>query len=104
MTKEAYLEMCADLGTEPLESEMPVEFEDLYQEVQETIPVYNSLQDNWDSMAGVYLGKSKAGLIDTMVLMGVSDLDEQKLVFKILKIIDYHRSNLIASKKPKSTP
>ena len=31
MTKEQYIEMCQQLDTEPLESEMPLEFEDFYQ-------------------------------------------------------------------------
>ena len=35
MTKEQYFEMCEMMGSEPVEDEIPVEFDDLYSEVGE---------------------------------------------------------------------
>ena len=39
MTREQYLEMCEMLGNEPVESEIPIEFEDLALEVQDALRI-----------------------------------------------------------------
>lgn len=57
MTRDKYFDICEMLGSTPKPEEIPVEFADLYDEIQEGIIVYNMLQDNWDTMSGVYLGK-----------------------------------------------
>jgi hypothetical protein len=97
MTRHQYFEMCEMLQTEPLESEIPVEFEDLNEDVQYTISIYNMLQDNWDTMNGIYLGKSMAGISDIFNLMEVED---PKSCFFIIGIIDRVRSEIINAKKP----
>jgi hypothetical protein len=103
MTKDAYFEMCEALGNEPIEEEIPVEFEDLILEVQNTFPIYNSLQDNWDSMSGTYLGKNMAGLLDIFTIIGL-DKEEQHTTFKLIGVLDHYRSELIASKKATKPP
>ncbi len=45
MTKDRYFEMCEALGSKPIESQIPVEFEDLVHELQEILVIYNNLQD-----------------------------------------------------------
>lgn len=85
------------LGSEPIQDEIPVEFEDLGDDVQETIHVYNMLQDNFDSMNGVYLGKSMAGINDILNIMGIED---QKSCFFIIRIVDDVRSSIINKKTP----
>lgn len=57
MTKEQYLMMCEQLGSEPIESEIPADFNDFPYEVQEAINIFTILPDNWDGMSGTYLGK-----------------------------------------------
>lgn len=97
MTREQYFEMCNMVGNEPKEDEIPVEFEDLNEDVQYTITVYNMLQDNYDTMNGIYLGKSMAGISDIFNMMGVED---PKSCFFIIGVIDRVRSEIINTKKP----
>jgi hypothetical protein len=97
MTKESYLEMCELLGTEPVESEIPIEFEDLYDEVQEAITVYNMLQDNWDTMNGLYLGKILNGIVD---IFSIAEIEDRQTCYKIIQLLDSSRSKVINEKKP----
>ena len=97
MTRDSYFEMCVLLGTEPKEEEIPVEYDELYDEVQEALIVYNMLQDNWDGMNGVYLGKVLAGIND---LLDIAEVQEKQLCFSIIQVVDNIRSKLISDKKP----
>lgn len=101
MTKNSYFEMCEQLGTEPLESEIPVEFDDLVTEVQECLTIYNSLQDVWDYMGGNYIGKN-FGYIDTVLELYQVPQDSQRFYFEVLQQIDRIRSKQIEQSKPKN--
>ena len=68
MTKDRYFEMCEALGSEPEESEIPIDMEDFPEEVQQAFQIYYLLKDNWDTMGGNYLGK------DTSTLFNFFDL------------------------------
>lgn len=89
--------MCEMLGSEPIESEIPIEFGDLPDEVQEAIYVYNMLQDNWDTMNGGYLGKNFAGVSD---IFDIAQVDDKITTFRIIQILDHIRAKIINSKKP----
>ena len=97
MTKDSYFEMCEMISSEPKDSEIPVEFEDLYDEVQEALTVYNMLQDNWDTMNGVYMGKVLAGIDD---LLSIAQVEDRQTCFTIIQVVDRVRSKLISDKKP----
>lgn len=56
MSKEDYLEMCRQLGSTPIEEEIPVSLDDLTVQAQEVIEIFNYLPDQWGAMGG-YLGK-----------------------------------------------
>lgn len=99
MSRDSYFEMCEMLGSEPIESEIPVEMEDLPDEVQEAFNVYSMLQDVWDTMSGIYMGKNFVGLSDIMNIMQV---DDHRACFMILGIIDRQRSIILNNKKPTS--
>lgn len=101
MTKEAYFEMCEALGSEPLEEEIPVEYDDLLVDVQEALSMYHKLRDEWDGMNGVYIGKSYAGILDIFELQGVP-VEDRKTLYDLIGIIDTHRSKAIADAKPKT--
>lgn len=94
--------MCAALGSEPLQEEIPVEFEDLYVDVQEALSIYYKLQDNWDSMGGNYLGKNYSGIKDIFDVLEVP-VEDRKTMFDLIGIIDSHRSKAIADAKPKTS-
>lgn len=96
MTKAAYYEMCEALGSEPIDSEVPVEFDDLYLDVQEAFSIYSKLRDEFDSVNGHYLGKNYAGILDIFTILGVPE-EDRKTVFDLIGIIDIHRSKAMAT-------
>ena len=96
MTKDQYFEMCEMMNSEPIEEEIPIEYEDLHDEVQEAILVYNMLQDNWDSMNGIYMGKQIGGIKDIFDIMGVLD---PKSCYSIISMLDRNRSEILNRKK-----
>lgn len=98
MTKEAYFEMCEALGSEPIESEIPVDFADLPDEVQYAFGFYSRLRDEWDGFNGVYLGKNYSGILDVFYLYDVP-VENRRSLFELISIIDMHRSNAIAETK-----
>lgn len=103
MTKDVYFEMCEALGNEPLESEIPVDFEDFPLEVQQAFNAYKMLRDEWDTMSGSYLGKSLIGIKDILEATEI-DVSEHKLVIMLIRIIDNVRSEEINNKKKMQEP
>ena len=101
MTKDRYYEMCEALGTEPDESEMPVEYDDLPLEVQESVRIYNNMQDSWDYMNGNYIGKSYVGFKDLLDIFEV-ELVDRRQIYELVATIDRIRSKAIRDAKPKS--
>jgi len=101
MTKDSYFEMCEMLGTEPLDSEIPVEYDDFPVEVQEAIRIYNNLQDNWDYMGGNYIGKNLNGFKDILTIFEV-DPQDYRSVYELIMRIDRIRSKSIQDSKPKT--
>lgn len=101
MTKEVYFEMCEALGTEPLDSEIPVDYDDLCIDVQEALGIYYKLRDEWDTMNGNYMGKNYSGILDIFTILEVP-VEDHKTMFNLIAIIDMHRSQAIAAAKPKT--
>jgi hypothetical protein len=101
VTKDQYYEMCEALGNEPLESELPVEYDDLPLEVQAAIRIYNSMQDNWDYMNGNYIGKSYVGFKDILDIFEVG-VEDRRAVYDLVASIDRIRSKAIRDAKPKT--
>jgi hypothetical protein len=98
-----YFEMCEALGTEPTESEIPVEFDDFPLEVQQAFNAYKMLRDEWDTMNGVYLGKSLIGVKDVLEATEV-EISEHKFIIMLIRIIDSVRSDEINNKKRTQEP
>lgn len=99
MTKEAYYEMCEALGSEPDEDEIPVEMEDFPPEVQEAISIYYKLRDEWDTMNGIYIGKSFAGFADILDILEVAQSD-RKYLLEWISIMDATRAKVYRDSKP----
>jgi hypothetical protein len=95
MTKNQYLDMCEMLGSEPIENEMPVEFEDFPLEVQQAFSVYRMLKDEWEGFNGLYLGKSFIGLTEVLQYMEI-DHSDRKLIVQLIKVIDTIRGDQLA--------
>lgn len=100
MSKEAYFDMCAALNSEPVDSEIPIDYEDLHTDVQEALVIYSKLKDEWDTMNGSYMGKSYAGILDIFIILDVP-IEDRKTMFDLIGIIDKHRAKSIEDSKPK---
>lgn len=103
MTKEAYFEMCEQLGTEPLEEEIPIEIDDFPELVQESLIIYGLLADRWDSMAGQYLGKDFSIVFDLFNIYQVES-SERLLCLSFIQHTDNVRSKIINDKIKAKTP
>lgn len=103
MTKDQYFEMCETLGTEPLESEIPVEPDDFPVEVQQAFSVYRMLRDEWDSMNGLYLGKSLIGITEILSASEI-DSEDSKFIVLLVRLIDQVRAQEINTKKANTKP
>jgi hypothetical protein len=101
MTKDAYFELCDALGNEPIESEIPVEYDDFHIDVQEALAIYSKLKDEWDTMNGNYLGKSFSGILDIFTILEVP-VEDHKTMFNLINVIDMHRQKAIMDAKPKT--
>jgi hypothetical protein len=103
MSKDQYFEMCEAMGNEPLESEIPVDFEDFPLEVQQAFNAYRMLRDEWDTMNGNYLGKSLIGVKDVLEATEIEPSD-QKFIIMLIRMIDAVRSDEINNKKKMEKP
>ena len=103
MSKDRYFEMCEALGNDPVESEIPIEFDDFPLEVQQAFNAYRMLRDEWDTMSGSYLGKSLIGIKDVLEATEI-DPSEQKFIIMLIRIIDNVRSEEINNKKKTQEP
>lgn len=102
VSKETYFEICEQLGTEPIEEEIPVELEDFPDEIQQAVNIYFRLRDEWEGFSGTYMGKNFAGLGDVFDIYQV-DTDSRQNILDWIFIIDRVRSKCIADSKPKET-
>lgn len=103
MTKETYFELCEVMGSEPLDEDIPVEFDDFPIEVQQAFSVYRMLRDEWDTMSGMYLGKTLIGIKDILESVEI-DASDQKFIVALVRMIDTVRSNEVNSKKMSEKP
>lgn len=103
MTKEMYFEMCDQLGTNPIEEEIPVELNDFPELVQTCFIMYNYLTDNWDSMGGNYLGKDYSIVFNLFDVYNV-DITDRLLSLEFLQRMDSIRSNIVSEKIKQRTP
>jgi hypothetical protein len=103
MTKDQYFEMCEMMGSQPVESEIPVEFDDFPLEVQQAFNAYRMLRDEWDTMNGTYLGKSLIGVKDVLEATEIEP-SEQKFIVMLIRMIDGVRSDEINNKKKTEKP
>jgi hypothetical protein len=103
MTKDQYFEMCEMMGSAPVESEIPIEFDDFPFEVQQAFNAYRMLRDEWDTMNGNYLGKSLIGVKDVLEATEIEQSD-QKFIIMLIRMIDNVRLDEINNKKKMEKP
>lgn len=97
MTKEQYFEMCEMMGSDPVQSEIPVELDDLPTEVQTTMQIYGLLPDIWDTMVGRYVGKKMTNIKDIFDMWEV-DIADRRIMYTLLLTLDNLRMQDLNSK------
>lgn len=100
MTKANYFDMCEQLGEEPVEANIPVEFDDFIWEVQQAFQIYNLLKDDWDGFNGIYLGKNLVGITEILDISMISTEDRYTIVL-LIKMIDRIRAQELNNKQEK---
>ena len=80
MTKEAYLEMCEALGSEPVPSNVVIQFlPRMFGLNLQAVECYGMLSENWSAM-GTYLGKNLADLLFIMEINKVEDYAKEYVI------------------------
>jgi len=97
MTKEQYFEMCEALNSEPVDSDIPVEYSDFPVEIQQVFNIYFLMSDIWDGMNGTYQGKNTSIVFE---LLAVYDIpQEDRLIYlTFIRAMDNIRKRLINEK------
>lgn len=84
MTRDKYFNMMEQLGKEPIEEEIPVAFEDLEEEAQVALNIFNSLGNRVYPEIG-YVGKDYTNLL---VLIEIYQVEDKELLLEILTWLD----------------
>ena len=98
MTKEAYLEMCEQMGSEPVESEIPIEVSDFPETVQLCLTIYSRLPDTWDVGVGKYNGKDYSLIFKFFELYDIDTKDLQIFMLDIMQSADHIRMEISAER------
>jgi len=99
MSRDAYLEMCEMMGSEPDPDEIPVEFEDLPDVVQQALEIYGFLPDRWEGMSATFLGKDYSIAFDLFKTYEIDNYVEQRLLLRVMSVVDGIRSRIIQGKQ-----
>lgn len=84
ITLDRYLEICEQLGQEPVEEDMPVDWEDLPISVQYAIHIYNKLGNRIQAEIG-FIGKDYTNL---PILLQIYDIDSVELTMDVLSWLE----------------
>jgi len=98
MTKDSYFEMCEMMGSEPVEADIPVEFDDLPVFVQETFNIYSYLSDRWEGMSATFMGKDYNIVFNLFEIFSIDSADKH-LMLKIMSSLDRIRGSIIRKKQ-----
>ena len=74
MNRERYLDMMEQLGKEPVEEEIPPDFEDLPEIIVQAVSTFNSLGDRVYPEIG-YIGKDYVNLPFFLDMYGIEDTE-----------------------------
>ena len=91
MTQDRYYEMMEQLGKKPKEDEIPPDFKDFPEDVQNAINIYGALGDRIASEIG-FLGKDYSNLD---FILDTYHIENKELLMEILSWLD--RRNIKAS-------
>jgi len=84
MTRDRYLTMCEQLGTEPNEEDMPPDWEDMPEIIQKALQVYNSLGDRIVPDIG-FIGKDYTNL---QLYIDIYEIEDKEFFLDIISWLD----------------
>jgi hypothetical protein len=84
MTRDRYLDMCEQLGTEPKEEEIPPDWEDFPEIVHQAVSAFNTLGDRVYPEIG-YVGKDYTNL---PILIDIFEIEDKEFFLEILSWLD----------------
>lgn len=79
--------MCEELGSDPVEEEIPLDRNDLSIDTQEVLQIYDFLPSRWEGMSATYLGKDLSRLNNIFLLLD-TDIVIKKFAIFLVPIID----------------
>jgi hypothetical protein len=82
---DKYLRICEELGQEPDPDKMPLEISDFPLDVQVAFFIFGFLEDVWEGMSGIYLGKNWRNI---EYLFNLYKVEEPKTVLYIMKLYE----------------
>ena len=89
MTRDAYLDMCEQLGTNADDGILPIEYHELSNHTQDALSIFEYLQDNWDNMNGTYLGKDLSNIAFILELLHIEKSNWLIIYILLIRIINY---------------
>lgn len=89
MSVEQYVAMCEQMGWEPKEEEIPIEFGSLPEECQQAVTIFNLLPDLVEGMSGSWLGKDYSCL---EIFMNIYEVENRQEVLNYILVNhrEYH--------------
>lgn len=103
MTKQQYFDMLEAIGAEPIDEEIPIEFEDFLEDTQTIISIYNLLPSKWDGFSGSYMGKDYINLELLFNSFHINGEDIKLIAFTILAKLDDVNISRMNKKQEKVT-
>lgn len=95
--------MCEAMGNAPIDSEIPVELDELLFETQQAIRLYQYLPDVWSNgMQPFYVGKDYTNLKFFMEVMDV-DTEAYLYIIETLRDLDIKNATSINGKMKRNT-
>lgn len=96
VTEDTYFEMCEAMGTEPVESEIPVTLNSMPEDIQLAFSLYYKLPDRWDGMSGTYLGKDLSCFTS---IASILEIEDMKTHLNLILLIDGVRVEILAERQ-----
>lgn len=94
-----YFELCEAMGQEPVPEDTPLGPEDMPVEVQFAMELHALLPTRIAEFSGTYLGKSIGDLGFFFDLFEIANVEERKLYFNLILMIDRIESEAIREER-----
>ena len=92
MTRDRYLELCEQMGNEPIEDEIPPDWEDLPDIIVYAVNTFNMLGDRIYADIG-YTGKDYTNVSHYMELYAIEDKEYFFQILNLVGTMNHHHLN-----------